>query len=217
VSRTRTGTILIVIGAVLLAIGLSMVVGGAAAHADRAYAFSIPAGGQYYYAITMSGLFSGETIVAVFASASGPLDVFILDQAAFNGYSYNLGVSGSLAQARNSTGGTLTAIAPGPGTYYVVLNHAPGYAGSTQSGNAEVTLSGFNTAFVILGASVSGAGGIMVAGGGRILVRRASAPKFAGPPPGMPWYGPPPQGLPPTTPPQGNVESPPSDKPPPAP
>ena len=166
--------VLVVFGVILLFVGLFVAVGGVI-HSPTDRTFSIPAG-QYYYNYHSESLSAGQTVQMDFTVTGGStVDVFILDEAQWNDYSYD-GSAASLASASASQGSVSLKVETG-GTYYLVIDHGSGYDGSVQEGKTTTNIMGTNANSVILGVVILAVGVLLFVGGLILRKKEAAAAK----------------------------------------
>lgn len=178
----------LILGIIVVLIGLLFL---AASSTPRVAAttFTLQTGASYctHYPFDTA---SGGTIDVTFTSNSGPVDQYVMTQAAYltfvgtgtaNYLGFDSGVSGSFST-------TL----PSANSYQVVSCHGSGYESAVQSGSHTMTINALNPGPFYLGVGLLVLGGILVIVSLWLRTKPEKQPRYAVPPPYMPagtWPG----------------------------
>jgi len=135
-----TVAMLLLILALVLALGAGTLLGVAALPQQVTEGFTLPAGPQYTITLTYALFTGGSMSVTYRVLANDSIDVFLLNQTLYDAILHGE-FPGTLNESEGSSGNA-SAVLPGGGNYYVLFVHAPGFEFTTERGEFTVRVAG---------------------------------------------------------------------------
>lgn len=182
----RTLRVLLVIAAVLIAVGVLAIVYGTSP-ASASETDLIPSGWANFDEFSWSVL-AGGTLQGSFQATNGtPVNVLVLNDADYNSFVNGQNLSGLYNVT--STSGNISLTVPGFNTYHVVFQHAAGYENTDQYVTINLTATGADPTFTLGGVLAFVVAGVCIV----YSIRKSRRP--SGPPGTLPsraTIGPPP-------------------------